>query len=184
MVQRDLERKQEKLREAEAQASAARAELAAALGGNHSGSCAGTDGIVAPPGSTEKVSSSCSTTTAPAQVVLVQQEPILVQDDVEADAMEEEWRREVAVLQGYDESVSFALTKKMTKISNMLSHGNDAKVLIGVKQAAKEKTILVRAGKGGEMGTEEKRKFQAAWKHGREWLELRHTDLEVVVKGA
>lgn len=166
----DEENRQKRVKAAEAELLAALAEIQPAHQHTTSDACTSAETAAAVP-----------TTSEAATSAVFQEGPIIVADDVEANAMETEWAREVAVIQEQDQLVSQAMSKGTRSIKDMLSYtSDDMDESVGVKRAAKIKTIVARAaGSSKQNVAEAKRKFLPAWTHARPWLLLRVSEVKV-----
>ena len=144
-----MQRIQQKVKEAEAQASAAREQ---AITAQEEAIAARAELDAAFAGKANKSSTS--------SVTLQQHTESVTISDEDGNAMEREWEDEINVIQTQEDDMFFALNKKFAKISDLLSHSENAESMDCNKTAGKQ--------------CAEKRSFQPAWKVGRPWLQYRN----------
>ncbi len=82
--------------------------------------------------------------------------------DEEGNDMLQEWEDEIHAINAHEDDVSFAMNKKMEKISNMLSYTENAEQRVEASQTQE-----------AHIPDNENRGFRADWKIGRSWLVLR-----------
>jgi hypothetical protein len=160
------ENRQKRLKAAEAELLAVRAEIQAH---QHTANDACTSAETAAAAPTALLSSA-----------VVQEEPIIVPDDVASNVIKTEWEREVAVIHEFDQLISQAMSKGTKCIKEMLSYSDDMDESIGAKRAGKLRTIMSRAEDSSKKQVAEaKRKFLPSWRQGRPWLDLRTNEVKV-----
>lgn len=156
--QENFKRLQQRMKEAEAQAIAARAEFEAATASHANNPSTVSNTLLLAP-----IMPVTQPTAPDAQpMVPADAEPVVLSDE-EGNAMLKEWEDEIDAIHAYDDDVSFAMNKKIDKISNLLSHSGNAETPVEGTKANKP------TGKANK----ENRLLKHEWQHGRPWLVYR-----------